>query len=174
MVALNCASSYVVFRLVGLPIFAGFLGAVLFAFMPKHPEAYFWLTAIPQHLVSTFLVLMLLICSIRAGGTARSGSRRRVGILLGIDLCIFVLGLFTYDQVALVMIVIFLGAVGTCFALRADLRMTSALYAIAGGGIFILWASWKVLVPSFGPSMSNVSPFGLLRNFLFSLSLTSG
>jgi hypothetical protein len=174
MVALNCASSYMVFRLVGLPILAGFLGAALFAFMPNHPEVYFWLTAFPQHLISTFLVLMLLISSIRTGWIARSGSRRRIGILLGVDLCIFVAGVFTYDQVALVMIAVFLGAAATCFALRADLRVMSALYAIAGVGIFILWATWKVTVPSFGPSMTNLSAFGLLRNFLFSLSLTAG
>jgi hypothetical protein len=174
MVALNCASSYVVFRLVGLPILAGFLGAALFAFLPNHPDVYYWLTALPQHLISTFLVLMLLISSIRTGWIARSGSRRHIGILLGVDLCIFVAGIFTYDQVALVMIVVFLGTAATCFALRADLRVTSVLYAIAGVGIFILWAAWKVMVPSFGPSMTNLSAFGLLRNFLFSLSLTVG
>jgi hypothetical protein len=174
MVALNCASSYLVFRLAGLPVLAGFLGAVLFAFMPNHPEVYFWLTAIPQHLISTFLVLMLLIGAIRVGWIARSGSRRHVSILLGVDLCIFIAGIFTYDQLALVTLVIFLGAVAACFALRADLRVTSALYAIAGTGAFVLWAAWKVLVPSFGPSISNVTPSGLLWNFLFSLSLTAG
>jgi hypothetical protein len=174
MVAVNAAASYLVFRLVGLPILAGFLGAVLFAFMPNHPEIDFWLTAIPQHLISTFLVLMLLLGSIRAAWLARSGSRRRVTILLGIDLSIFVLGIFTYDQLALVTIVIFLGAAGTCFVLRADLRTTSVLYAIAAVGVFMLWAGWKVLNPSFGPSMVNVSPFGLLRNVLFSLSFTAG
>jgi hypothetical protein len=174
MVALNCAMSYLVFRLVGLPIFAGFLGAALFAFLPNHPEVYFWLTAIPQHLISTFLVLLLLIGAVRTGWIARSGSRRHVAILLGVDLCIFAAGLFTYDQAALVMIAIFLGVVGTCFIVRADLRSTAALYAIADVGIFVIWAVWKVLVPSFGPSMSNVSAFSLLRNFLFSLSLTAG
>lgn len=174
MVALNAAASYLVFRLVGLPILAGFLGAVLFAFMPNHPEVEFWLTAIPQHLISTFLVLMLLVGSIRAGWLARSGSSRRIAILLGVDLCIFVLGIFTYDQLALVTLTILLGAVGTCFALRAELRTTSALYGIAAVGIFMLWAGWKVLIPSFGPSLVNVSPFGVLRNFLFSLSLTAG
>jgi hypothetical protein len=174
MLGLNAAASYLVFRLVGLPILAGFLGAALFAFMPNHPEIDFWLTAIPQHLISTFLVLMLLVGSIRAGWLARSGSSRRVTILLGIDLCIFVMGIFTYDQLALVTITIYLGAAGTCFALRADLRTTSALYAIAAVGIFMLWAGWKILNPSFGPSLVNVSPFGLLRNFLFSLSLAVG
>jgi hypothetical protein len=174
MVALNAAASYLVFRLVGLPVLAGFLGAALFAFMPNHPEIDFWLTAIPQHLISTFLVLILLVGSIRAAWLARSGSSRRVAILLGIDLCIFVLGIFTYDQAALVTITIFLSAVATCFALRPDLRTTSALYAIAAVGVFMLWAGWKVLIPSFGPSMVNVSAFGLLRSFLFSLSLTAG
>jgi hypothetical protein len=174
MVALNAASSYLVFRLVGLPILAGFLGAALFAFMPNHPEAYFWLTAIPQHLISTFLVLMLLVGSVRAVWIARQGSSRHVAILLGIDLCIFVLGIFTYDQVALVMMAIFIGAVATCFALRPNVRTTSVLFAIAAIGVFVLWAGWKVLIPSFGPSVSNVSLFGLLRNFLFSLSLTAG
>ncbi len=72
------------------------------------------------------------------------------------------------------MITIFLGAAGDLLVLRADLRLTAALYAIAGIGIFVFWAAWKVLVPSFGPSLSNVSAFGLLRNFLFSLSLTAG
>jgi hypothetical protein len=174
MVALNCATSYLVFRVVGLPIFAGFLGAALFAFLPNHPDVYFWLTAIPQHLISTFLVLMLLICAVRTGRIARSGSRRHAAILLGVDLCILAAGLFTYDQASLLMITNFLGAAGTCFILRADLRLTAALYAIAGIGIFVLWAAWKVLVPSFGPSLSHVSAFGLLRNFLFSLSLTVG
>jgi hypothetical protein len=174
MVALNCAASYLVFRLVGLPILAGFLGAAVFAFLPNHPDVYFWLTAIPQHLISTFLVLMLLIGALRTGRIARSGSRRHAAILLGVDLCILAAGLFTYDQASLLMVTIFLGAAGTCFILRADLRLTAALYALAGVGIFVLWAAWKVLVPSFGPSLSNVSAFGLLRNALLSLSLTAG
>jgi hypothetical protein len=174
MVALNCAASYLVFRLVGLPILAGFLGAALFAFLPNHPDVYFWLTAIPQHLISTFLVLMLLIGAVRTVRIARSGSRRHAAILLGVDLCILAAGLFTYDQASLLMITIFLGAAGTCFVLRADLRLTAALYATAGVGIFVLWAAWKVLIPSFGPSLSHVSAFGLLRNVLFSLSLTAG
>ncbi len=174
MVALNCGASYLVFRLVGLPVLAGFLGAALFAFLPNHPDVYFWLTAIPQHLISTFLVLVLLIGAVRTGRVARSGSRRHAAILLGVDLCILAAGLFTYDQASVLMIAIFLGAAGICFVLRADLRLTAALYATAGVGIFALWAAWKVLVPSFGPSLTHVSAFGLLRNFLFSLSLTAG
>ena len=174
MVALNCGACYTVFRLVGLPVFPGFLGAALFAFMPNHPEVYFWLTAIPQHLISTFLVLLMLIGAIRTGWIAPFASRRSVAILLGVDLCILVAGVLTYDQVVMVMVAIFFGVVVTCFTMRTDLRLTSALYGLAGFGIFAFWAAWKVLIPSFGPSISNVTPFWLARNLLFSLSLAAG
>lgn len=174
MVAVNCVGCYALFRLVGLPTLPVFLGVGLFAFLPNHPEASFWLTAIPQHLVSTFFVLLLAIGAIRTARVVVAGSRRAVGAMFAFDLCVFIAGLFTYDQVVLVMACIAVAPAVFCFFRRAELRGLAVLYGLACAGLFVAWAAWKVAVPSFGPSLSNASLFTVSRNFLFGVSLSVG
>jgi hypothetical protein len=174
MVGVNCVSCYALFRLCGLPSLPVFLGVALFAFLPNHPDVYFWLTAVPQHLISTFLVLLLAIGAVSAARAAPATPRRHIIMLLVANFLVFAAGLFTYDQTALVATAIAVAAAVVCFRRRTDLRVASAVYAGCCIALFIAWAAWKVAVPSFGPSLSNVTPLGLARNALLALSVTAG
>jgi hypothetical protein len=172
--AVNCVAVYGLFRWVGLPLLAAFLGGALFALVPNRAEVYFWLTAIPQNLVSTFLLLLLSAAAIKTILIARFASSGVVAAWLGVDLIIFVAAIFTYDQVVIIAVVILLATAGYCLASRADLRMLGASCAATGLAVFILWTVWKILVPSSGPSLANVSPLLLVRNVIFSVSLAGG
>ncbi len=89
---LTVAVFFCLLRMLSLPADVSIMAAGLFGFWPIHGETHYWLTAIPQNLLSTVFVLIFACTSV---ALARGAKSWWIWLL---DAASFFCGLFTYDQ----------------------------------------------------------------------------
>jgi len=173
-IALDVEALYVALRLIALPTLPCFAAASLFAFYPGRAEAFYWLQAIPMHLVSTFLIFVLVILAIAAVQAARIGARRRAVLCLIGQCIVFVPALWTYDQADIVVMIAVTMPTLLCGFWMRPLRPPAVVLLGVYLTAFIVLVVVKILYPSGGPTFAQLTLGHLLTNFHSSLSINFG
>jgi hypothetical protein len=170
---LNAALVYGLLRLFGFTYLVAFITSMLFAFYPNHAEVQYWLTALPQNLISTSLVLLLLIFSLIVIRMIGASQYKRLGVLLFMTFIIYICALFTYDQVVPVIVatVFLIGLIGS---LDTQIRAKAILFLIICLMPLPALVIWKMNIPGGGPVMSNINISHIGHNFRESLSNNFG
>lgn len=170
---LNAALIYALLRLFGFTYLVAYIASMFFAFYPNHAEVQYWLTALPQNLISTSLVLLLMITGLTAIRLIHIGRYKKIDMLLLIAFLIYISALFTYDQVVPVVVatVFLTGLIGSFNKL---IRSQSILFLIACLTPLPILLAWKMNVPGGGPVMSNINITHIEYNFRASLSNNFG
>lgn len=170
---LNAALVYGLLRLFGFTYLVAFIASMLFAFYPNHAEVQYWLTALPQNLISTSLVLLLLIMGLMVIRLIGIAQYKALGALLFMAFIIYICALFTYDQVV-PLIVTAVSLIGGIGILDNQIRSKACLFLIACLAPLPALVMWKINVPGGGPVVSNINIDHIGYNFRESLSKNFG
>jgi len=164
---------YVLMRKLRVPRFWAVFATGAFAFYPNHGETHFWLSSGPMNVISTLFLLLFACAASAAAERVRTTREQAPGWLLATELLLFILALFTYDQVFFVlMFILGLRAAQTVMLRRRPARVATG-YAAGYIGTVISYAVLK-RNPQSGPTLTHVSVSHVWTNVRLEVRETVG
>jgi hypothetical protein len=169
---LNSWLLYALLRLIIISLPSAFCGAIMFSLFPNHGETHFWPSALPMNLISTFLILVLMICSVSFLKDAPSRKEQIFFPQWITYWLVYIAAIFTYDQVVVV-------AFGTATLLLALLYKKVSKNGLK---LFFLWALFfvmpilliallKLSAPGNGPGLNHFSFSHAFLTVFYSLGI---
>lgn len=169
--SINVILVFSILRVLGIRILIAFLASTLFAFYPNHGEVQYWMTAIPQNLMSvTWSLLFILVCLYSAFCNKKSSLDPLFFLLAFI---FYICALFTYDQVVPIVVI---GAIlfwGGCYFHKRR-PILSLLFLGFSIGAFLFMLVWKMLQPGGGPQFLHLGWEHIWSTMLESFSWSAG
>jgi len=144
-----------------------------FAFYPNHGETHFWLSSGPMNVMSTLFLLLFAYAASAAAERVRTARRQAPDWLLAAELVLFVLALFTYDQVFFVLMFILALRATQIILLRRRPAYVVMGFTAAYIGIIIFYVVRKQH-PQSGPTLTHVSVSHVWSNVRLSVRESFG
>lgn len=169
--SINVILVFSILRVLGIRILIAFLASSLFAFYPNHGEVQYWMTAIPQNLMSvTWSLLFIWVCLY----STLCNKRLSIELLLFLFAFIFyIFALFTYDQVVPIVVTAAILFWGGCY-LRKRHTVLSLLFLGISFGAFLFMLIWKMRQPGGGPQFLHLGRGHIWSTMLESFSWSAG
>jgi hypothetical protein len=166
---LAVAVFFCLLRMLSLPADVSIMAAGLFSFWPIHGETHYWLTAIPQNLLSTVFVLTFACTSV---ALARGVRLWWIWLL---DAASFFCGLFTYDQCSIALGLIAGARAGAAMIRRNQSARVLAAMHVAYAAALLFYAKLKLSTAAgAGPALSGQAWSSFPQNALATASDTAG
>ncbi len=157
-------------RQLNVQTWVAMLCVTLFALFPNHGETHFWLSALPMHLLSTLLVIILLAECVFIINKINAKQRYRFLYLL-LTFITYICIVFTYDQAVPVAWTSISILSAILFKKDRTNKYCYLIFWIFCCSIIIVILFLKMHTPGNGPTFTHLSISHITLNVLYSLGI---